>query len=312
MKLFLRANTETDYILDFIIFDGSKTKWSVFHEELGVTGSSVLSLMQGYLGKGHTLFTDNWYTSPRLAQHLQKNKTNYCGTIHSSRKEMPKFPKKKMKKGEVLAQHNDKMMVLKWNYRRIVHMLSTFHTNTMTQTSKINRETGQPISKPSCIIDYNQHMDTIDKIDMLISPVSCLQKTLKWYKQVFLALTGNYAVLNAYNMYKVFSGLNIMFAKFHLELIRQLIAKYKKTQPSSWGGRPASGDIPNRLIDRHFPSLIPSTPGHSNRQRYCHVCSHTQLRKKKRSDSRFECVECNVGLCVPDCFSVFHTKKKYW
>ena len=309
VKLFSLADTETDYILNFVIYLGSATKWPVFREELGVTGSSVLSLMKNYLKKGHTLYTDNWYTSPRLAEFLHKKKTNYCGTVRKNRKEMPKL-EAKLKKGEVCSRHNNRMMVLKWQDKRQVCMLSTFHENKMIPTNKCSRETGEPILKPISVVDYNQHMGTIDKIDMLISPMSCIQKSVKWYKKVFFHLI-NYAVLNSYSMYKINTGAHTTFATFQLELTRQLIAKYKKTPRGSQGGRPASGDIPNRLVDRHFPSLVASKPGRSNRQRVCHVCAHTQMKSKKRHDSRYECVQCNVGVCIPECFRIFHTVKKY-
>ena len=44
---------------------------------------------------------------------------------------------------------------------------------------------------------------------------------------------------------------------------------------------PALGDNPIRLIDRHFPSLIPSTSARQNPQRKCVVCAKTTTRPKK-------------------------------
>lgn len=37
--------------------------------------------------------------------------------------------------------------------------------------------------------------------------------------------------LNAYNMYRVHIGEPVPFARFQLELIRQIIEKYKRIQP---------------------------------------------------------------------------------
>lgn len=73
VKMFMLADAETDYILNFIIYLGSATKWPIFCKRLEVTGSSVVSLMRDYLNKGHTLYTDNWYTSISLAKYLHKN-----------------------------------------------------------------------------------------------------------------------------------------------------------------------------------------------------------------------------------------------
>lgn len=55
--------------------------------------------MEPYLGLGHNLYRDNWYTSPLLAHFLHINKTNTCSTVRKNRREMPnlKEPKKKVK-----------------------------------------------------------------------------------------------------------------------------------------------------------------------------------------------------------------------
>lgn len=309
VKLFVLADTETDYILNFIVYTGSSTKLPVFYDELGVSGNCVVNLIERYLKKGHCLFTDNWYTSPRLARFLHENQTNCCGTVRNNRKEMPKFTKN-LKRGERRCMSTDKIMVLQWRDKRIVHMLTTFHEDTVVTTAKTNRETGESIVKPLCIDQYNKNMGTIDKVDMLLSPVNCLHKSVKWYKKVFFFLM-DYALLNAYSMWKVYTGEQIPLAKFQLELIRQMIEKYKKKNSNSRGGRPSSGDVPNRLIDRHFPSLVPGSSGRRNRQRVCYVCAHTQRKATKRVDSRYQCEDCNVGLCIPDCFRIFHTVKHF-
>jgi len=44
--------------------------------------------MKPYLNKGHSLFTDNFYTSPKLALYLHKRKINTCGTVRKNRKLM--------------------------------------------------------------------------------------------------------------------------------------------------------------------------------------------------------------------------------
>ena len=41
-------------------------------------------LIQPFLRKGHTLYTDNYYTSPSLEKILLENKTHLCGTICSN------------------------------------------------------------------------------------------------------------------------------------------------------------------------------------------------------------------------------------
>ena len=67
-------------------------------------------LMSEYLGKGHILFTDNYYTSPTLASFFLKNNTHLVGTIRSNRYNFPKdlipIPLEKAK-GSFFCQEED-------------------------------------------------------------------------------------------------------------------------------------------------------------------------------------------------------------
>ncbi|KAK9700714.1 Transposase IS4 [Popillia japonica] len=192
---------------------------------------------------------------------------------------MPKL-EKKLKQGEVITQHTDKIMALKsatiekiqgkridkekQSNRRDVYMLTTLHTNKIVDTGKKNRQ-GEAIKKPECVKCYNQNMGSVDKIDMLLSSVTwalltksssveCIRKTIKWYKKIFFHLL-DLAVTNSYAMYNVKTGNRISLADFQLELIRQIIEKIFKDERPRKPGRP-SGDVPIRLVGRHFPKLI--------------------------------------------------------
>lgn len=67
--------------------------------EVTVPTSIVLNLAQGLLGSGRTCVTDNYYTSPELANILLDNKTHCIGTLRKNRKGNPKdVIEKKLKK----------------------------------------------------------------------------------------------------------------------------------------------------------------------------------------------------------------------
>jgi hypothetical protein len=99
IKIFVICDCETRYVLDFIVYTGATTE-IVPDRKFGVSGAVVMTLMEKYLQKGHTLWLDNWYSSPQLYDHLNTNKTNTCGTVRKNRKEMPKFPKIKLDRGQ--------------------------------------------------------------------------------------------------------------------------------------------------------------------------------------------------------------------
>ena len=97
-------------------------------------------------------------------------------------------------------------------------------------------------------------------------------------------------------------------AEFRLQLIRELYELYGSQRPN-FTGRPTT-DIPLRLTARHFSSLIPSS-AIKNTQRKCIVCSSSTRRPKVRKDSRYQSTECDVGLCINDCFKDHHTLKHF-
>ena len=57
-------------MLDMIVYTGKRSDIPVVSKKdpLGKSGAVVQKMMAPYLGKGHILYTDNWYTSPALCQ----------------------------------------------------------------------------------------------------------------------------------------------------------------------------------------------------------------------------------------------------
>jgi hypothetical protein len=96
--------------LDFIVYTGATTEIGP-GREFGVSDTVVMALMEKYLQKGHTLWMDNWYSSPQLYDHLHKNRTNTCGTVRRNSKGMPEFSKK-LGKGQTDSRSADKMMAI--------------------------------------------------------------------------------------------------------------------------------------------------------------------------------------------------------
>ena len=69
---------------------------------------------------------------------------------------------------------------------------------------------------------------------------------------------------------------------------------------------------PTRLVARHFPSEVPASNASSKPRRRCHVCAHSVRRNRKRQTTHWMCSECDVGLCLPDCFREYHTLANFW
>jgi len=149
-----------------------------------------------YLNFGRTVYTVNWYTSVNLAHQLLDRNTHLVGTLRNNRKQSPKdVTLKKLKKGDFIAQQSDRgIVVMKWEDKRDVLVLSTKYKDTMVQTQN---KFGQNILKPQIVIDYNKGKSLVDVCDLRSSYHNPLRRSLKWYKKVAIEVLLNTSVLNA-------------------------------------------------------------------------------------------------------------------
>lgn len=159
----------------------------------------VMALCENIFDKGHTLATDNWYTSLQLAYRLLEKQTHLIGTLRKNRRGLPKaVVDSKLQKGETMAMENeDGVTVLKWKDKRDVLMLSTKHSDKIAVVVK----KGKQIRKPKVILDYNKSKGSVDMSDQMGAYSSPLRKTVKWYRKLAIELLLNTAVVNAWVMY---------------------------------------------------------------------------------------------------------------
>ena len=156
-------------------------------------------LMSEYLGKGHILFTDNYYTSPTLASFFLKNNTHLVGTIRSNRYNFPKvliaMPLEKAKARFFCQEEdpanpiNDPMIVIKYRAhkdkaggkQKIVFMLTTCHQPIMERIKP-----DSDVLKPVAIKAYNKHMRGVDRVDQRLHILQVMRKTYKWHRKLAL------------------------------------------------------------------------------------------------------------------------------
>jgi hypothetical protein len=117
-------------------------------------------------------------------------------------------------------------------------------------------------------------------------------------------------LLNAYIMYKKKTGKRLKFLDYRLEVLREIVQKLGNMKKEG-RERPSLSSTSLRLTERHFPSRIQSNGKQAIRRRKCIVCSRTELGPKKRTDTLYECVECDVGLCVDEYFKKYHTLNRF-
>jgi len=88
---------------------------------------------------------------------------------------------KKLKKGELIAQHSGPVSVLKWKDKKEVTMISTYHGGeTRMKLTKSRHEKQNPV----CVLDYNKNMGGVYLKDHLLQPYLLERKKMtKWYTQ---------------------------------------------------------------------------------------------------------------------------------
>lgn len=258
----------------------------------GHASKVVMHMMNPYLGKGHSLYMDNFYNGFPLATKLLSLQTYVTGTLRTDRKYLPNEVKSaKLKKGETIHRYAEEVLVAKWRDKRNVLYMSTEFENTMG-ISKNKR--GELREKPLPIIKYNAHMKGVDRSDQMLSYYPCERKTVRWYKKVFVHVL-QVAMVNAWSLYK----LAYVDKKITLYDYRHIVIK--SLLPAAIES-PAS--ISTKKRPNHILSKVPFDQAGKRRKKRCRVCS----KEGKRSDVVFFCPACpdEPGLCPVRCFDKFH------
>jgi hypothetical protein len=205
---------------------------------------------------------------------------------------------------------------MKWRDKRDVAILSTRHKGTLSLTGRQQRD-GQPVVKPTAILDYNKFMGGVDLLDQLAKSYTPLRKTVKWWKKLFLHLV-NLAVVNAYVVWKASGPRKLTHHQFRLEVVKSWLEDAPNLPGPPPKGRRANGPVVRRLRERHFPSRIMPQPGalKQNPTRACHACNQPAGKRhqpgdRRRKETRFECGSCKKALCIDPCFEHFHTRKYF-
>jgi hypothetical protein len=160
--------------------------------------------------------------------------------------------------------------------------------------------------KPTTVFDYNKYKTGVDRSDQMLSYYSFARKTIKWWKKLFFHLF-DLAVLNAHILHTKTNKKKITLEIFYEKVAERLLA--------SAG---TEIQVQGRLVGRdYFLYRIPATHAklEGKSQRSCRVCaerSKFQTRKTVKKCTTMYCQKCDVGLCVGQCFEVYHTKLNYW
>ena len=248
-----------------------------------------LMTVSGLLNKGYHLFTDNFYTKPKLALHLLRQKTLLTGTVRSNSKDMPVDVTQKMNVGESRFWQNDKMLTVafreKKSQTRPVIALSTGHKATVpTRTVK-----GKEKKKPEIIFEYNKYMGGVDISDKQVYHLASERSTRRYWKKIFHNLLDK-SVLNAYILYCDATDDPMSRDNFLLDVI-ECLCGYGDERPR----------VPVATADEPPEHKLVTLEG--SKEKDCFVCNQRSKDKNSssgRKRSRTWCPACLVG-CHKKC-----------
>lgn len=141
---------------------------------LGASGAVVPRLLKDLLGKGYHVYVDNWYTGEPLFAYLYENDTAACGTARKNRLKLPAtFKNPNLPKGEHRFRRCENMLAIRFNDKKEIYFLSTFHKANVINTRKRDRHSNV-VRKLQLVDDYNKYMGGVDRNDEMIGTYSCI------------------------------------------------------------------------------------------------------------------------------------------
>jgi len=273
------------------------------------TEQLTVYMMLPFLGKGYSLYVDNYYTTVALFQYLHKNSTNVCGTVRKNR--VPNIIKNhKLQKGESKYFARGNLMRTKFADKKEVYLLSSLHTTGTTTVAQHGRR-HTFVEKPNAVIAYNQRMGAVDRMDQLLEPYSAPRKSLKWYHKLAIHLI-QVSMLNAYCLYRsnFVGSRRKTFLQFQHCVLTAMFFNHDLSAPTLAEQTLTRTDFLSRLVGRHFIARLPASDKKQHPTKRCRVCHARGLMRK---ETRYFCNDCpsKPGLCIDKCFEIYHKENVF-
>ena len=144
VKIFFLAPAEDKW-------QGLSWNWEVFYgasdshimdlqpegTELSKSEWIVAYLMRRLLNEGRHCLTDNWYSSQRLADHLEENGTTLTGTIRTNRGVPEALRDGKLKRHDSAFMRKGNTLYCKYEDKKSVYMITTKYKADMLRAERI-------------------------------------------------------------------------------------------------------------------------------------------------------------------------------
>ena len=193
IQFFILCDSVSSYYLKFIIYTGWEDR---FVSGEGFTFNIVNELLSDYLYNHHIVYTDNYYTSLKLARYLLSTGTDLIVTIRRTSRGFPRIDTVRFCHCDSFkVTSTDGIVVRRYIDKRDVYSLST-RTKGNDVASRFNII--ERIMKPAMIIEYNQHMGGVDQIHQSYYGVG---RSSKKYWKLILFNIFNIAIINSFILF---------------------------------------------------------------------------------------------------------------
>ncbi|XP_046828679.1 piggyBac transposable element-derived protein 4-like isoform X2 [Vespa crabro] len=302
IRLYVLTDSESGYLYSFLPYYGSITTENLPYPELPVTNRAVLYLyknLQNSISEasGYHIYTGRFYSSVLLAKELLSQSCHFTGIIMTNGKYAPNCLKEgKLKKGDIVACRNENVLLFQLRDKKIVSMISTWHTVEIETKNKI----------PHIIQDYNKNMNGVNLANDCASVYCFMKKTLKWWRRLFFWGL-EMSVINSYILYnyRERESNSMTYLKFVKVLVRELTKDFYSI----------STNIPRVFLNNNQRlnnelHVIQLNPLHKHKD--CKVCSNRKIKGGRR-ETNYYCETCtdHPALHVGECFKRYHTLQDY-
>jgi len=321
----------TDGLLhDFDVYQGGDGTRS----ELGQGSDVVLKLTSTFPHKcWYKVYADNLFTCAPLLVKLKERGMLYTGTVRQNRMAGCELKAEQELKRDGRGSYDTKTEIthnisaVRWYDNRVVTLMSTASgVDPIGKAKRWNKAAKEykEVTVPAVIVDYNQNMGGIDRMDSYLAKYRCKLRSRRWYMYLFWHFV-MVAAVNAWLLYRrEYSELGLpkknqlSRRRFQAILATSLIKVQtcnirKRGRPSAGPGAssvPSTSPAPTARKTRSAKPAadvqydgVEHWPGRTKVRGRCTHC--------KINNTTVVCKKCNVCLCFVsgrNCFKDFHMK----
>jgi hypothetical protein len=305
LKVWMRCDSLSGFCHQFEFYQGKEDTDEVNESMNGLGYRVVQKLTMPLRGQFYHVYFDNFFTSIRLVRSLLRHGIYACGTMRKNRKGFPeefKYPPY-MEQGDHVIRQDGSLTATLWKDKKPVIVLSTVADPTIIDIANRKQKDGtvRQVNRPRPVTNYQEYYRGVDLCDQLRAKYPVGRSSKKWWRYMFHFII-NICIINGFiTMVESHPesherGKRFRQLDFRINLAKQLIGSFKC-----------------RKVTMHQKSVAPVTQDNIETHRLktlkrkkstCKYC--TKHGEKRRKETIFGCVICNVHLCCIECHSLFH------